>query len=526
MVTTQDIYKLYQQKAASQMLLNAFSEVAIDDKDHYCHHRTPLHLACDFADTEAIRILLERGAEVNAKDDRGYTPLCNLGMLRGVPMPNEDQICASAILLLEHGASVNRSAKETTALIEAIRNRHHQMVAAIIASGSKCDATDMNGENALHVACQVAGYITNDIRNTEQKIAWFADRWYSDEDKQQTRYQLKELHEEEVRFNQIVKKLLECDMIDPEERNKSGKTAFDLAMECGARWIGALLSGLNPETDELAARSGGLDIFQALYYQDMRAVDALLCSGIELQTVCEHEAMSGFYGKSPLACALVWDNVEAVKMLLRAGADTNWKSPEERTAFASWMEKDRGSTSEGESAILELMTQYGWLIEAAVDKEENSALSFACRHAYKEIGNVAIHYLVGIGADVNVRNSQGQTPLMNLYGGRFWNGNIPVFAGLPRSYPYGSRYCDENDAETLEFLLGAGAKADATDQWGNSILHYIAGSSQGRSKKAAEMVFDFGPPDVTALNNEGKTAIDIAVEQNDEALVKLLLRYS
>jgi len=36
---------------------------------------------------------------------------------------------------------------------------------------------------------------------------------------------------------------------------------------------------------------------------------------------------------------------------------------------------------------------------------------------------------------------------------------------------------------------------------------------------------DFGSPDVNAVNNEGKTALDIATEKNNETLVKFLLKY-
>ena len=121
---------------------------------------------------------------------------------------------------------------------------------------------------------------------------------------------------------------------------------------------------------------------------------------------------------------------------------------------------------------------------------------------------------------------QGQTPAMNLYGGCFWNGHIPRIAALPRSYPYSGRVCTEDDAEVLELLLEAGADINAKDQWGNTLLHYIAGSSTRGTKEAAALVTDFGTPDVNAVNNEGKTALDIAVEKNDEALVKFLLKYN
>ena len=152
-------------------------------------------------------------------------------------------------------------------------------------------------------------------------------------------------------------------------------------------------------------------------------------------------------------------------------------------------------------------------------------MSLACRKAGYELGNWTVRYLVENGADVNAINLQGQTPAMNLYGGCFWDGNIPRLAALPRSYPYGGRYCTEEDADVLEVLLEAGADINAKDKWGNTLLHYIAGSSQRGAKKAVGLVMDFGKPDVNAVNNEGKTALDIATEKNDESLVKFLLKY-
>lgn len=41
-----------------------------------------------------------------------------------------------------------------------------------------------------------------------------------------------------------------------------------------------------------------------------------------------------------------------------------------------------------------------------------------------------------------------------------------------------------------------------------------------------ELMSDFGLPDSDVVNNEGKTAMDVAVEWDNETMVKLLLKYT
>lgn len=52
MVTCNEIYDMYQHRNPESEIHQAFREVATDDKDSMYDNRTPLHLACHFADVE------------------------------------------------------------------------------------------------------------------------------------------------------------------------------------------------------------------------------------------------------------------------------------------------------------------------------------------------------------------------------------------------------------------------------------------------------------------------------------------
>ena len=521
MITCNDIYRMYQSRTPEQEIHRAFREVAVDDRDPLYGNRTPLHLACLNADEAAVRILVERSAKIDARDDEGCTPLCRLGMYRG--RDNEDKIRDVAALLLENGANVPRSAKGTTALIEAVRNRHLGMAEAIVDSGGRIDSTDSDGENALHMASLSADDIQRDMHRVERKRAEALSMNYPQERKRQIEadadMEIERLRSEEERLLDFVRKLLGSGRIDPDDKTNYGKTAWDIAIGREAIRLAGVLSGGDLGTDGTLQETGGMDIFQAMYNNDMKAVEALLHSGIELQTLCEYETMYDFHGRSPLACAMVWftELPEAAEMLLSAGADPNWRTPDESTAFAAGVAKDWPSRhTERYLRVLRQMLSCGWDFEQSADREGNTPLALACRYVGITPGKAAVRFLLESGAKADAVNSSGQTPCMILYGGH------PARAG---QNPYGWSVEGERVAEILEMLLEAGADARKQDNRGNTLLHYIAASCcDAGVRKAMELLEDFGMPDSEAANNEGRTAMDVAVEWNNETMVKLLLK--
>lgn len=49
---------------------------------------------------------------------------------------------------------------------------------------------------------------------------------------------------------------------------------------------------------------------------------------------------------------------------------------------------------------------------------------------------------------------------------------------------------------------------------------------EGEAEGMAEMMFQFGFKNVEAANNDGKAALEIATDYNNEPLVKLILKNS
>ena len=172
MITCEEIYDLHTTGALESALCEAYREIPLDSRNSMRKNDTPLHMACAFVDENAVRILLERGADVNVRNDDGDTPLCVLAKRKCCG--KETTIAGIAGLLVSKEARVPRSGKNTTALIEAVGNRHFLMADILLMSGCRIDSTNSNGNNVLHVICQSAGDIAYDIKRTKERIADFS----------------------------------------------------------------------------------------------------------------------------------------------------------------------------------------------------------------------------------------------------------------------------------------------------------------------------------------------------------------
>ena len=508
MTPLRELYDLYYypNPAKEERRRQLLAEIPTDVRDEENYGRTSLHLAAEFADCAAIASLLDRGAGVNDRDTEGHTPLFRLASRRSNGDTLEQQIAAATRLLLDHGANLPRSARGTTALLEALQNRHHAMASVLIDSGQRLDSANSYGDNALHILCRRAADTAREIVGKERFIASFGERWVSEKRQQEAREELEELRAEQMRCQATAALLLHSEQIDPDERNSAGQRAFDLAMEGGAKWVSALLSGEDP-FDELTMETGGMDLFQALRKRDRKALEALLQAGADPDAECDDREMSDWAGKTPLVCALEWGETEIAAMLLRAGADPDRRTLKGISPFAVWIGQGCRVSDGMErfAPLLELFEQRGWHSDAPQTGKDERPLMLACQHDDYELSIWTLRRLLKQKVDVNARDAMGRTALMHLLG--------PHSAG-----PYQS--------EMLERLLEAGADPCAADNEGRTVLHYAAeGYTHAAARQAAEMLFEFGRPDVSVVDNEGRTPIDIAMRSNNESLVKFLLKH-
>ena len=90
-----------------------FGLEVVDIKSVNLMDDTPLHTVCSWGEFEPVKILLEAGADVNARGDNGVPPLFN-AVIGGNPKVVE--------LLINYGANVNLKNDDNRSVFEFAQN--------------------------------------------------------------------------------------------------------------------------------------------------------------------------------------------------------------------------------------------------------------------------------------------------------------------------------------------------------------------------------------------------------------------
>ena len=312
--------------------------------------------------------------------------------------------------------------------------------------------------------------------------------------------------------------------------------------------VGAVLLGFTA----VAAEDASDRFYQAIRNDDLQTLRGL----VKASTVNSKDQRES----TPLMYAAAYGSVDAMKMLIDAGADVNAKNSFDATALmwcANDMAKvrlliDKGanvnarskqgrtplmiaSAGDGASQIVKLLIEKGADISVK-DKSNSTALL----EAVDANDNATIRLLIEKGADLNARNKSGDTALMiaSSYGNveimrtllskgadvnavsaavtdHVKNGAIALgnFTALGYCVPYGGR-------EAVKILLDAGAKVNVQDVRGMTPLMLAIGTD--RADPEVIRLLLAGGADVKIKSKAGETAIDWARKFNYPPVLSVL----
>jgi ankyrin repeat protein len=431
------------------------------------------HLAARFTDPDAIYFLKQAGLESSA-DEYGNTPLHALTNARfDFDDPKLDErateVYHTARVLLEVG--VNPKKKNDSgklAYFEAGLLYMYPFLQAMGEAGVKMDITQSGGQNLLHIICDKLAN-RKDIRGAVNAVM------------------------------KTVRILLEKGGIDIEDKDVFDTTALTYAQRSGVKEVAALISG-----NESDVATGGMTIHEAVLNRDVIAIDALIKAGVDLNEIDDK------YGRTALMLACEYPSAPSVTLLAEGGADVNFKLGTGETAAYFLVAKSttnfgRGISQELKDIVKMLRTLIvnGLKVNETIDNNGNTALNLLCQAGYlADLNTLLVEELINSSALINLANLFGKTPLMS-------------FAQVGNEMKY----------NIAELLIDNGADTTYIDQLGNSTLIYAAQNSDHMSgKRIVSLVLDADTSTIEQVNNAGQTAMDVAIQHNNEAVVKQLMK--
>ena len=377
---------------------------------------TPLIYAVAHGQIEIVKLLIDKGAKVNAEDSLGEKPLFE------AVSSNSTEI---AKLLIDKGANVNSRATNTseTVLDIAEFNKNSDMVKLLKEAGAK-------PKPIKPIEGGINGELLEAAENNEtQKVSELISKGADVNAKSSTGWTplMNAAFSGATMSNAEIVKLLIDKGADVNAKNSSGGTALNY----GAR---------DTEIAKLLIDKGA----------DVNAKD------------------SG--GWTPLMYATCAENNKVVKLLLDKGADANVKTPKGETPLLT-------ATSRGLGEIAILLIEKGADVNAK-DSGGWTPLMYAVLSFYPaDIPKL----LIDKGADINAKGPNGETPLM-----------LAVTS---------------DHAETLKLLIDKGANVNAKNSNGETALSIAESRGDKEIVKLLKMVGTSEYPKTDSIESPEKNAV-------------------
>ena len=397
-------------------LLEQQADVNIPEADG----ATALHWAVHWDDPETVNLLVRAGARVNAVNDFGVTPLslaCTNGnagivgtLLRAGADPNASLATGETALmtaartgkvdvieaLLAHGANVN--AKETsqgqTALMWTMAEQHLEVARALIEAGADVRARSKSGFTPLLFAARMgnldavrvllaAGANVSETASDGSSVLLVAT----------------------IRSHTALAAFLLNQGADP-NADDAGFTALHWA---AGTWESAMTGVFGFESYISGVKTGKMELIKELLAHGANLNARIVKSPPRF-------GASGFRtrlaGATPFLLAAMAADVNVMRLLVASGADPRLATTENTTPLmvAAGLGRVQGESRVTESGALEAVRL---TLELSGDVNAATEVGNTALHGVAYLGwNALLQFLVDRGANVNVTNKRGETPLI------------------------------------------------------------------------------------------------------------------
>lgn len=490
-----------------EMLLN--NGANINARNKFGH--TPLHISICNKKIEIIQLLLRRGAYVNERDNNGMTPL-HIAVIRG-----HLQV---ADCLLKHGADTSikcytRHQKGYTPLHIAAENCNHNIITLLVSNGANIDSVTRLGLTALHIAVEKGDiYVIEHLLKSGANInlrcftKGYTPLHLSVEKKRDRIVELLLIHKPNI------------DILD-----KSGKSILHLAVEKGYKQIVEHILKYFPDVN---IKSNRATIATAIcsntvthtailkrllnYGFKVNPEDTsnwdLMCKAIEqeygeivedlLKYGIDVNMLNLLFGGTFLHVATKYKREETVKLLVKYGANVNAKDINEKHSLYYAVENS-------DLEITKLLLTNG------ADVNQPDSLSIAVSRNCKEM----VELLLQSGANITACDVFGRTALHFTFLNRF------TVLNKTSTFSCCKNLINANciKADIAKLLLEQGANVNAQTKHGLTALH--AAADEG-CVEVVKVLLEYNA-DVNCSDNNCVTPLHLSAEEGNKEISKILL---
>jgi uncharacterized protein len=430
-----------------------------------------LQYAINWPDIALLKLLLDKGANVNLTDKGGNTALTDAAR-RGGP-----EYAAITKLLIERGADVH--ANGDSAIIDAAREAQPDIVRLLLSKGAPANVRDPDRKNNTVLMEAASG---SSVENVQLLIEAGADIQATNDEGQTAFMKAVRLdHRISPAQRLPIIELLLSKGSDINQKDKQGKTPLLLSVDQYMNESGGYKS--HPEVVKYLLDHGA-NVQSANERGDtalMITVDAwqppieiprlLIDRGINLNAQNKQ-------GTTALMIAIGDGKLDLVNLILNKGADLNIKNVSGETALDT-------AVANGRVEIAKLLLARGARSTRTYANEvelTKATIDAALLRSASATNLKEVRQQIEAGANLNARSKRGQTPLM-----------------LAVENSYGR-------LEVVQLLIDRGADVNLVDEDGNSAVMI---ASEGNLSEAVTLLL--ASKAVVYLKNKNRqTALHIA----------------